>query len=1064
MMLSITRTPPDVVYAKTALPSHLHKRAVSERPPETVGDIPAAQQPADVGARSVGSPLTERFSSLVLGTPESSVNTGPAASTAACLAHCCAANNSACELKSALTALAYGGACSPEQLATLKKQYGSLRPLIPFLGKTFEGCDNLTLLDSDDEWLDFVKQYPLMLAKVPKDVLRYCDSLYVEALCASKGSAEVIKLLPKGHKGRICRRAFVEDPALLALLPASERTAERCKEACIKHPQVLADVPKDILTEEFLAQLCDGNSDCFRYLTDDQKTKELAMLVCQRDGTLLALVRPEWRDKALCRVACRSDASALSSVPEEICTEAFCEWLAGKSEMALKYIPTDKLTPTMCEKACTKWPEEMEFVPVDLQTEDLFRSVLKSRRRRFAYPFLPSRFVSAEECRQLCETSGAHLDCVPDALKDDTLCSIASKDEHWNLYEVPVPRRSRALCLKSALAAPCNFVYVPDQHINLEFLFSVTGGQDNLDLHIRAQKLLSDEDYTLFLCVSALHRTKTQLKLLTWPKLPDHFRERLIDFLAGQGEPISVLNLPKHELINPHNPLCFQLQNPFVSKLLLQAHTARHYRPACEADGQAWLHYLEEQLPRYCNSPLPLIDAALYAPLQTGHIEPLGGRTLQVKSGDRIDYYKFQREDEPLTDLLREGLIHQFRAENPQGAWSKLASDLPKDPHFFALPQSMWPCKREKFKDEVKVHTASGREPWINVYRYTASADYGRYAHQPDREADCLWKKPEEAILTACSDMGLFASMGLMLTSMLPAMHNSTDRRSWQTLYGLFGYRRAVDLHPGTLGAWNGTATEHCDIGFNGLRDVGDYEQFGAIQSCFSKSDDDGTAQPAEIGQRLSVVSTLCDNVMAALLIRSRLRQPDCDYHYGQEKTLTDTADFINDVLDHLLSGLAGKGKSEVQPGITRKTMVFDDSKDDSPYDEWLQRVALEVVYWTARQPELNSGKLAVLGQPKVDYDPQDCWSVQVKEHNNLSGKLYDTTQFRPVVGNHRVPDNFRNCDFEDNLGAGNQTFPLTSLVQGLTSLGGDILMRPALRPSTQADDTAMETDSREMR
>ena len=297
--------------------------------------------------------------------------------------------------------------------------------------------------------------------------------------------------------------------------------------------------------------------------------------------------------------------------------------------------------------------------------------------------------------------------------------------------------------------------------------------------------------------------------------------------------------------------------------------------------------------------------------------------------------------------------------------------------------------------------------------------------------------------------MGLFASMGLMLTSMLPAMHNSTDRRSWQALYDLFGYRHCAEVHPGTLGAWNGTATEHCDIGFNGLRDVGDYEQFGTIRSCFKKSGNEGSAQPQEVGQRLAVASTLCDNVLAAILIRSRLRQQDADYHYSKSEALAETARFIEAVCDHLLSGLAGQSKGEVQAGITRQTMA----QGPDYYDAWLQRAAFEVVYWSARQPGLNSANITVLGQQKVDHDWQDGWRTHLSEEKNLSARLYNTQEFQP--SGHASASCFLNPNHEDNLGGGNQVFPLTTLVQGLTSLGGDILAQG----STGADDAAMDSN-----
>ena len=1024
------------------------KNTMAGRTPVPVADTPVALRwPVDLDERPFAKPMTERVASLSISLSEESATTPHKTTPGVCSAGpSTLANNSTCEWRSTLAALASGGLCSSEQVATLKKKYGSLKPLIPFLGKTFQGVDQLDF--TDQEWHDVIKAWPLAIARVP--AAKRCDSLYIQALCGSEGRPEVVGLLADAHKESLCYQAYLKNPALIKLLPVCERTPERCKMACLLKSDAIAHVPKDVQTEAFLKKVCGSNPDCFRHLSDDQKTKPLAMLVCKKRGELLNEVPPEQRDKELCEVACLSDSSTVLSVPEEICTEAFCEWLVDRSYMALEHIPTDKITLKMCESTCDRWPEGLEFVPERLKTESFCQKVSGHPLCFLAYPYLPARFVPVEKYRQPCEQSGGNVECVSDDLKDEGFYQVLTCEEFWFLDAIPEAARTRELCLKSGIGAKCPFVSVSDGHIDLAFLFSVMGGKDDLALHSRAQKLLKEEDYTTFLCISALYRTETQLKLLTWSGLPDRFRERLIDFLAGTGEPISLHNLPQHALSNPHNPLRFALYNPFVSKLLRQAHMANQYQPACQADGQAWLHYLEEQLPRYLDSPLPLITDAQRSPLQTGHIEAKGGRTLQVKEADTVYYYKFQRADEPLADLVREGLIHQFRAENPQGAWAKLASDLPTDPHFFALPKSMWPRTKEELNDEVKVHKESGREPCINVYRYTASADYGRYAHQPDRAAaDCPFKKPEDAILTACYDMGLFASMGLMLTSMLPAMHNSIEKRSWQSLYDLFGYRHCVEVHPGTLGAWNGTATGHCDIGFNGLRDVGDYEQFGAIRSCFRKSGDDGTAQPQEIGQRLAVVSTLCDNVLAAILVRSRLRQWDADYHYSKSKVLAATACFINDVCDHLLGGLAGKSKSEVQPGITRKTMGFKKAE----YDAWLQRTAFEIVYWSARQPGLNSANLAVLGQKTVDHDWQDGWISHLTKEKNLSDRLYDPVQFRPGPSGNSCPDSFLNPNHEDNLGGGNEVFPFTSLVQGLTSLGGDILAQG----STGADDTVMD-------
>ena len=1016
-----------------------------------VNDTPAAKRfIPNSGKTTLDTPLPERLASLTIGSSAAALTPLPAASFEVCPTEPIRrADDSAYKLQSALTALASGGLCSPEQIATLQQEYGSIKPLVAHLGPTLLAVDGLSL--SCKEWQAVVQQYPLALARVPKELLLHNDSLYVGALCASQGCAEVIAQLPQGHEKRLYRLAFDEDPTLIELLPACERTPEDYKAACIKRPETLPQVPEEVQTEAFLLALCTENPRCFRYIDDHKKTEQQATLVCKKAPSLLKHVPTKLRSDDLYKMVCLQDWAMFDILPEELRTEQFCLQLVKENGWVLSRIPPDKMTAEMCEYACFSRPDMLRHVPVRLQTESLYQKVLDSPTAFLAYRYLPRDLVPFDKYREMCKKHG-HLDSVPNDMKNADFYRLAAAHGCLKLYEIVAKDRTQAHCLQSGLDKPCGFHNVPDPYIDLSFLFSVMGGKNNLSLHRRAQKLLKEEDYTTFLCISALYRTDTQLKLLTWPDLPEHFRSRLIDFLAGTGAPLSLKGLPKHALINLNNPLRFQLYNPLVSKLLLQAHTARNYQPTCQADGQAWLHYLKEQLPKYLDKPLPPIDSALAEPLQTGHIEAKGGRTLQVKNGDTIYYYKFQRKGEPLKELVREGLIHQFRAEHPQGAWAKLASDLPTDPHFFQLEKSMWPSQKADFKDEVEVHKEGERE-WLNVYRYTASADYGRYAHQPDREADCPFKKPEDAILTACYDMGLFASMGLMLTSMLPAMHNSKERRSWQTLYDLFGDRGSTEVHPGTLGAWNSTATEHCDIGFNGLRDVGDYEQFGTIQSCFSKSEDDGTAQPFKTGQRLAVAGTLCDNVMAAVLIRSRLRQQDGNYHYRKGRAVADTACFIDAVCDHLLTGLAGKGKGELQPGITRKMMGFEKPQ----YEQWLHRTAFEIVYWTALQPDSRGGKITTVNT--VSFDPLDGWATHLQQEHNLSSTLYDPEVFVPDVRDNTYPDHFINPDHKDNLGGHSAAFPFLSLVQGLTSLGGDILARSDRLSPPEADDTAMERD-----
>ena len=272
-MLCTPYTLPAVLPLKKGPLVRSGKRPVSSRSPVPVSDTPAMQRlPSGCNKTTAATPLAERLTSLPIGhthTPisprsEAATEVGPARSSAP-------AHDSAHALQAALSVLAFDGLCSPEQVATLKKEYGSLKMLMPYLGKTFVSVDGLPL--PDDEWMSVLKQYPLAIDRVPKELHVEDDSFYIQALCASAGSAEVVALLPAEHKEKLCDLAFDEDSTLIGLLPASERTPEICEQACIKRPKALAHVPDKIQTEAFLLRLCDQEHACFRYIDDSKKQR-----------------------------------------------------------------------------------------------------------------------------------------------------------------------------------------------------------------------------------------------------------------------------------------------------------------------------------------------------------------------------------------------------------------------------------------------------------------------------------------------------------------------------------------------------------------------------------------------------------------------------------------------------------------------------------------------------------------------------------------------------------------------------------------------------------------------
>ena len=189
----------------------------------------------------------------------------------------------------------------------------------------------------------------------------------------------------------------------------------------------------------------------------------------------------------------------------------------------------------------------------------------------------------------------------------------------------------------------------------------------------------------------------------------------------------------------------------------------------------------------------------------------------------------------------------------------------------------------KKFPDEVEIVKEDNGQSFIHGFSYTAPQDYSTYAYRADSGSNPPHNKPEQGILNACHDAGYMASMGLILTSMLPAFHDTGSSRRWVALHNAFNQRNGV--HPGTFGAWNTDATGKPDFGHSGIRDIGDYELFGQIKSCLQQEDTKDYIHPASATQNLALANAICENILAALLLRSRLRQQFEDYHYQNDQT-----------------------------------------------------------------------------------------------------------------------------------------------------------------------------------
>ncbi|WP_448216233.1 hypothetical protein [Endozoicomonas sp. 2B-B] len=488
-------------------------------------------------------------------------------------------------------------------------------------------------------------------------------------------------------------------------------------------------------------------------------------------------------------------------------------------------------------------------------------------------------------------------------------------------------------------------------------------------------------------------------------------RKLLDDTLAYLNDPALFSRLDSSvALTEPVNPLKFQQPNTVAFKLLASLHAYSFEFANKDASCQ-----LQSEFARAGETEFPSVypgQHRLSLFEKEGTI--VGGRTLAITNGEEVDYYKFQRVGESVTTLAQEGVMHQFIAKS-----DRFKSQKPRFGQYLTVLEKDLPESTRGFTDRLQVINVDG-ERAVRVYFFKATKHYGQYAHTPDI-TNASFAVAERGLLKGIHDIGVLnGNFGVMPTSTIPAFHD-TGRR-WVFLTPLLGSMLYALPLPGTFGGWI-KAIERPDFGWDGLRDWGDVEFYGSMKSGLTARDSKTSGYTPEVMQRLSFANALCENLLAAVLLRSRLRRDSPDYHYQNQRAVEETENFIEQLLNEYLSGLLAKEKESPSKSRLQELMGLD----EDTYRSWLNRTAREIIYWTARQPD------------EATFDRYvECFSKHIKETGNLDSTLYPEG-LSIFDMQKKFPRDFHNVNDELNLGANNAVFPLVSLVKGLTLLVGNI-------------------------
>ena len=1002
-------------------------------------------------------------------------------SLAAVCTHDVAGGNSA--LRNAWNAIVEGHDLAAH-MDTLREHYGSIKPLIPYLQKTVSAHPDV--VHTENEWNQLIRHHPDLFKMVPEHFLT--DDFYLHWCCLR----ETFELLPatmaEDRKRSLCAQACLQRPAMLKVLPCQYMSAQICTEACDQLPWMLEFVPDEYRSTSLCFSVCSADPRQFAVLRGEQKTAYTAQLACRHDGDMLKYVDPLKRTAELCLAACQSNGLALQYVPEHCLNEhpELYSIACHNEGLALQYVPEDYLHehPELCFIACDKNGLALQYVPERCIKDHPKLYSIACQNDGLALQYVPPAERSVGLCQMAVSDNGNALQYVPGEHCTPELCTSAFNatyggrteevlslipvdwrtqemydtvprcgpgarqpiPDHINrtlidrrsllgpgskaLNDIPVQHRTPEICQKafSHPGASQNIEAVPEHNLRMEFFIAaIDDDRWDPELHRLAQTHLPDSQYHCFLAIAVSRHAAMQLQVLTCPVLTAALRAELIHFMeTGQTRFLHAYRPDSRDLYSTESPLLWESRNTSATTLLTTCYSNPNYEPPYLAEGDSLERYIEAELELFggCKRLRPDQQPRLY---QQGELT--GGRTLQIEEGDTVLCYKFQREEEALETLVREGLVHSYREAYPDSRMGQMASELPYDPFFFELDEENWPDDINEWPDPPRIYRRADRSCYINVYRYRVATSYHHYAHQQDSDSADPWEKPETGIVNACHDMGLMAGMGLPLTSMLPAFHDTKANREWLALHSLLGNSPFGGL-PGILGAWNSVATEYPDISHGGIRDIGDYEPYDAIESVLNHQDLYKYVQPGTVGQKLAFANIICENLLAAILVRCRLRQQRPDYHMDNPKAVHETMLFIEKACWQFVVGMEGQpGSPELLPRWMRLS--------DDHYRHWLERTACEVLYWTAAQPDYQSPDTPAFSATDSPWDHRHCYALDLSQTGRLCTTLYPD---QPKAAARPYRTAFFNRDKHLNLGAIHTFFPLISLLKGLTTLAAGLV------------------------
>lgn len=471
-----------------------------------------------------------------------------------------------------------------------------------------------------------------------------------------------------------------------------------------------------------------------------------------------------------------------------------------------------------------------------------------------------------------------------------------------------------------------------------------------------------------------------------------------------------------------------ECHNPFFSDLVIACYKYSGFLPPDLEVGHRIEHELKDNI---LKQSVSLNDAQIESMLEDDAVckSVCGSRSIQLVLPDgEVLYLKFQRKKESWEDFTRELKMH--RVLHDQFSGNHFASEIPVCKFIFSLPETKFSLacesrhssakkvKKALFDDELEVSKGC-----VYGYCFSASKDYVNYASQPDLlDAENTHAKSEEGLKKAAADLGKYARYGLTFDSLIRIQHLKTDcwggLSKWMSLSQLSScFCKNLECFPGAICDWV-EDVERSDLSWSGLRDLGDNQIFEDTSKKLGPDNVLNKQLFPKVGNLLAYFNTIMDNFVAIVTVYSRCKRSSSEFHYQNPAAVDNVKKFLSSILRCFLQGY-----------YSREIVLHDMfALNGREFDKWLNRAALEILYWSAVQPDEMTDEFYYSSH---DHKNQN-YSVHIERDQHPDPEIMETS-IRPIhayLFYHNGKSGNRGFGF-----AHDNSFPLQALMKGLCLL-----------------------------